>query len=193
MPLSVSEAEAELSKAITLEREIAAELTTLEKQRSESETGAGEKCLAARKVGDQKAIQKINDEVLRLRQRCDVARATHQAAREEIKQARREINMARGRDLRARAAEILKEVATRQTKTDELLSALQEHEGIRYLAEPQLRGGVYLAGSFNLTKTQRMAQDAELLIRQAETTENQIVTVEPAPSTTGRKSGAILV
>jgi hypothetical protein len=193
MPLSISEAEAELSRALVQEQEIAAELAAIEKQLSESETSVGERLLTARQAGDQKTIQKINDEVLKFSQKRRLLRSTHEASLEAIKRAKHEINQARGRDLRAQAAEIVKQVKARQAKTDKLLTELHEHEGIAYFPQPQSRAGVLLPGTIAESKTAKFAKDAAALIRQAEKTENQIVTVEPTPSTNGRISGAVLV
>ena len=189
--LTITEADDELLKAVALEQEIQEELSQLETQLAEAESTAGDRCLAARKVGDTKQIQKINDGVLKLRNQYDVTSKTLQAARAAIKAARHEINMARGQDLRAQAAVFMEEAGKRQQKTNELLAALFEHEGIRYLQEPQTRGGACLEGTIAESKTQKLAQEAAALIRQAEITENQIVRVEPDPHTTGRVSGAV--
>jgi DNA repair exonuclease SbcCD ATPase subunit len=192
-PTTTKEAEKNLEDAIRMEQDVAGELAAIEKQLSESESTAGERCLAARKAGDQKAIQKINDEILKLRQRCDVTRSTHEASRQAIKEARHEINQARGRVLRAEAAKINEDVGNRQKKTDDLLMALFDHEGIRYIPEPQTRGGACLAGTYAESRTVTLAIQAQALIRQAEITENQVVRVEPDPSRDGRVSSAVKV
>lgn len=191
MPLTVPEAEEALSKAIAMEQEIASELSAIEKQLAEAESTAGARSLEARKTGESKAIQKINDEIQKLHTQHGIIKSTHQAAREAIKAARHEINMARGRVLRAQAAEIDKQVSTRQKKTDQLLAALLEHEGIRYLPEPQSLGGVYLPGTNAESKTAKLAKEALFLVQQAEITENQIVRVEPDAPTSGRRSEAM--
>jgi len=193
MPPTVGEAEVELEKTIALEQEIAGELAAIEKQLSEAERTAGDRCLAARREGNSKQIEKINNEVLKLRQQRDVALSTHTAGREAIKAARHELNMARGQVLRAQAAVLMEEAGKRQKETDELLAALHVHEDIRYIPEPQMRGGACLPGTFAETKTAKIVMEAALLIRQAETTEQQIVQVEPDAPTTGRESGGVLI
>jgi hypothetical protein len=191
MPLTVGEAEVDLEKAVALEQEIRGELDQVQARLVEAEKTAGDRCLTARREGNSKQIEKINSEVLKLRQQRDVALSTHTAAREAIKAARCEINMARGRDLRAQAAAFMEEAGKRQQKTNELLAALFEHEEIRYLQEPQTRGGACLEGTIAESKTQKLAQEAAAHIRQAEITENQIVRVEPDPPRDGHKSGAV--
>jgi len=193
MVLTVPEAEQELAAAIALEATIAGELLDIDKQLSESERTAGDRSLEARKAGNTKQVQKINDELLKLRNLRDVTKSTYQAAREAIKNAKHEVNLAKARVLRAEAAKIGEEVNKRLQKTTELLEALFEHEGIRYLAEPKTHGGVYLAGTTAESRTMKLAQEAEALIRQAVTLENQVCRVEPDPSRDGRVSNAIKV
>jgi DNA repair exonuclease SbcCD ATPase subunit len=192
-PATVPEAEAELSRAITLEQVIKAELDQLRQELTETERTVGDRSLEARKAGDSKQIKTINDELSKLQTRHSTLSKTHQAARDAIKTARHELNMARGQVLRAQAAELIKQVQARQAKTDELLTALYKHEGVHYLPEAQTRGGVCLAGSFAESNTAKIMIEAKALIRQAETMENQVVRVEPEPLTTGRKSKGVPV
>lgn len=187
---SVPEAEAELTKAVALEQEIKEELDQIQVQFTEAEKTSGDRSLAARKAGDQKAIQKINDEVLKLRQQRDVTRSTHEASRQAIRSARHEINQVKGQDLRDQAAELSKQAEERQAKTNQLLTALYEHEGIHYLPEPRSHAGMYLAGTIAENKTAKLAMEAQFLLEQAKITENQIVRVEPDAPVTGRKSNA---
>lgn len=77
VPLTVPEAEAELETAILMEKEIAAELATIETALAEAESTAGDRCLTARKEGNSKQVEKINGELLKLRQQRDVVRSTH--------------------------------------------------------------------------------------------------------------------
>ena len=190
--LSVPEAETALAEAIAMEQEIAGELAAIEKQLSEAESTAGDRSLEARKVGDQKAIGRINDEIAKLRNQRYVTSQTLGAARDAIIGARHEINMVRGYALRAQAAALMKQAQERQHKTSELLNALFEHEGIHYQPEPQTRAGAYLAGSFAETRTAKLAQEAAALIRQAESVERQVCHVEPAPSTGGRSTSTVM-
>jgi chaperonin cofactor prefoldin len=191
MALTISEAEAELSKAVSLEQEIAGELSELETRLTEAERTAGDRSLEARKAGNAKEIKAINDEIAKLHTQHGIIKSTHESAREAIRNARHGVNMAQGRDLRAQAAEILKEVKVRQAKTDELLKALHEHEEIAYFPQPEARAGVLLPGTIAESKTAKLAKDAAFLVHQAEITERQIVHVEPDAPTTGRKSNAI--
>ena len=192
MPLSVAEADDELLKAVALEQEIQEELSQLETRLAEVESTAGERCLAARKAGDTKQIQKINDEVLKLRNQYEVTSKTLQAARVAIKEARREINMAEGRDLRAQAAEIIAVINDRQEKTARLLAELQEHEGIHFVPEPEVDpSGAIIPGRYAVSGTAKLCMDADARLRQAATTEGQIVRVEPDPPRDGHKSGAV--
>lgn len=189
--MTVEEAEQELAKAIEMEQEIAGELAAIEKQLSEAESTAGERSLAARKTGDQKAIGKINDDITKLRSRRDVSLSTHGAARRAIKDARHAVNVAKAGVLRAEAAKINEGIGIRSKKTRALLQELRDHEGVGYIPEPQKQAGAYLAGTFAETKTAKLAQEAAALIQRAESLERQVCHVEPAPSTGGRKSNAI--
>jgi len=188
---TIAESELELSNSIAIEQQIAGELSTLTARLSEAESTAGDRALQARKSGDDKEVQKINDELSDLNAQHRVLSKTLEAAREAIKAARHEINMCRGRDLRVKAEAINKEVAQRQERTAGLLKELMEFEGIWYIPEPQSRAGVYLTGTIAESKTAKLATEASFLIHQAEITENQIVRVEPRASTNGRKSSAV--
>ena len=192
MTLTITEAEEALTKAIEVEAEIAQELTDLEGNLSQAESTAGDQCLEARKAGNQKAIKKINDEVLSLRSQRDIILSTHQAAREAIKIARHEVNLAKGRDLRKQAGDIMIVVEERNIITKELLNDLYLHEGIRFIPEPEVHAGCVVPNSFALSQTQRLQIDVDALTRQAETTEHRKVTIEGPLSTNGRKSGAII-
>jgi malonyl CoA-acyl carrier protein transacylase len=102
--------------------------------------------------------------------------------------------MARGRDLRAQAAEIIAVINDRQEKTARLLAELQEHEGIHFVPEPEVDpSGAIIPGRYAVSGTAKLCMDADARLRQAETTEQQIVRVEPDAPTTGRKSGAVSI
>ena len=191
--MTAEAAEQELAKAIAMEQEVKGELDQLQARLTESEKTAGDRCLTARKTGDQKAIGKINDEIAKLRNQWYVTSQTLGAARDAIIGAKHEINMARGYVLRMQAAELMKQANERQQKTNELLNALFEHEGVHYQPEPQTSAGAYLAGSFAETRTAKLAQEAAALIQRADSLERQVCHVEPAPSTGGRSTSTVLV
>jgi hypothetical protein len=189
---TIAESEKELDAAITLEGTIAGELADIEKALAEAESTAGARSLEARKTGDTKAIQKIDDEIKELHTRYGIIKSTHQAAREAVKTARHGIDQAQGADLRAQAAALTAQADERQKKTDKLLASLHEHEGINFVPQPQVTDfGVVIPNSYAVTNTMKLRIDADSLIQQAVTTEAQVRNFEPRAPTTGRKSSAV--
>ncbi len=189
MPLTVAETEKELAAAIKLEHEVKTELDQTRALFAEAEKTAGDRSLEARKAGDVKAMQRINDGVLKLKSQQVALLLTHRAARDAIQEARKAVNMTKARALRDDAQILINQVNERQQKTNELLKALHEHEGIRYLPEPQSRAGVYIGGTAE-SKTAKLIQEAAFLIRQAETLEALGCPVELPPAPYGRMSNA---
>lgn len=188
---SVSEAEQTLAQAITLEQEIAGELTILTARLSEAEKTAGDRALQARKSGDDKEVQKINDELSDLNTQHRTLSKTHAAAKEAVKAARHAIDKAQGADLRSQAAKLTERADERQKKTDKLLTELHEHEGIYYVPQPIMHAsGVIVPNTYAVTETMKLRIDADALIRQAATTEAQVRNFEPRAPTSGRRSGA---
>jgi outer membrane murein-binding lipoprotein Lpp len=175
-----------------LEQEIAGELSTLTARLSDAEKHSGDRALQARKSNDDKEVQKINDELSDLNAQHRVLSKTHEAAKLAVKQARHDIDRARGRDLRAQAAALTDRADERMKKTDKLLAELYKHEGIFYVPQPQMHeSGVIIPNSYAVSETMKIRINAEALIRQAVTTENQVRNFEPRSPTSGRKSSAV--
>jgi hypothetical protein len=192
MTLTIAETEKELAAAITIEQEIAAELSEVERRLSEMRITSGDRALTARKAGDKKQITAINDELAKLNSEHEILSKTHAAAREAIREARHAINMARGRDLRAQAAALTAQADVSQKITDALLKKLRDHEKIHYQPVAMVdESGAMIPGSFATSATMKIRIDAESLVRQAAVTESQVCRIEPDAPTTGRKSGAI--
>lgn len=70
-----------------------------------------------------------------LRDQANAAGETVRAAEAQLEEARREHSLAEAKDLRVDAEKLDKEAHAHRARTEELLSALQDHEGGRYVPE----------------------------------------------------------
>ena len=189
--LTVEEAGQALQEAICLSDDIAGELEAVDLALSKAQTEAGPATLAARKKKDQKQIEKINSNMLKLASQADILRSTLKAARNEIKDARKQVNLSQAHVLREQAQEILISIEARQAKTTDLLEQLFRHEGIRYVPEPETVAGCVIQNSYALGTTTKMMIDADALIRQANSIESRKTTIDGPVSTSGRKTPSV--
>ncbi len=87
------------------------------------------------------------EQVLRLSTEVEVAANAVTEAENRVDEARRGVLRQRAADLAARAARLREIAASRQARTDELLDALEEHEGARFLAPDTAGRALALAGA----------------------------------------------
>lgn len=192
--IDVSSGEQALAKALEALEAARADVTRLEKLKSQEESrrtrledqlrelkaGRGERVLAALEGGDgQKAIKAESAKVAPLRAELDVLLDLLPEINTRIEAAKDHVAACKADALRAAAAGLRAEADQRQAKTDELKQALEAHEECAYepKAPPEMPMPVDVKGSqlggakviiSNVPKTELLRKRAVLFEVQAE-------------------------
>lgn len=140
-------------------------------QQAEAEARSGVDAL-----DDPGAVGDIADQLIRLRTEQDVAHRAARAAAERLEESRRDLLRTRAGVVRDRAARLREVAAERQKRTDELLDALERHEGPRYVAPAS---GLTLTGGSKLPLTTVVLRGATSLETWATETEQRADTDTP--------------